>query len=228
MVKQNKSITLSLTWKRIAIGVITFIILIAVTFGAGTFIPNKWTSKRIMNEIEMKVISQFSQLDLHMPSISYSTNAEFITAVNRCINFVNLTTPYTQRVHRDIIIGMAILETDYGKSRFANVANNLFGIRTWSPDVPQVKPADLPNAKFGVRKFPSKCHSVQEMIRLINEHPAYAEYRFVRKDQYENNRLDLTEQINGLQKWSTNPEYTNLVIRSINEIEGILEKGLQK
>ena len=60
------------------------------------------------------------------------------------------------------------------------------------------------------------------MINIINRHPAYAEYRHVRLTQYEQGVLDLEQQIEGLEKWSTNPEYTALVIKSINEIENIL------
>ena len=30
---------------------------------------------------------------------------------------------------------------------------------------------------WGVRIFASKCDSVKEYIRLLNEHPAYAEFR---------------------------------------------------
>ena len=219
---KNKKVSFRFTWKRFIVTVTSVLLILIGAYAYGTFTPNKWTVKRITNELELELIGQFSKFDLQMPSISYSTPVEFVTSVNNCINFINLTTTYDKRVHRDIIIGMAILETDYGKSRFAVDGNNLFGIRTWDPTVPQLKPLELPNAKFGVKKYPTKCHSVQEMINIINRHHAYAEYRHVRLTQYEQGVFDLEQQIEGLEKWSTNPEYTALVIKSINEIENIL------
>ena len=56
---------------------------------------------------------------------------QFIEAVARCVDFINLGIEVEKRVPRDIIIAMAVLETGYGNSRFAPEANNLFGIRTW-------------------------------------------------------------------------------------------------
>jgi len=204
--------------------VVVSIILLVLAFFSGTFAPNKWTSERIYNELELKLVAEWNEFGFKMPSITYKNNVEFVMEVNRCINFINLSVPHWKRVHRDIIIAMAILETDYGNSRFAKEANNLFGIRTWDPNTPQLKPQLLPNAKFGVRKFATKCHSVQEMVRLINEHPAYAEYRMIRVEQQQSGKENLSAQIQGLQKWSTNPEYTDLVVRTMNEIEEVIGK----
>ena len=52
---------------------------------------------------------------------------------------------------------MAVLETGYGTSRFAKEANNLFGIRTWDKNAPQLKAKENPNASWGVKKYPTKC-----------------------------------------------------------------------
>ena len=41
------------------------------------------------------------------------------------------TTPKHLRVPYEMIIGQAALESGWGKSRFATVGNNLFGIRTY-------------------------------------------------------------------------------------------------
>ena len=51
---------------------------------------------------------------------------------------------------------MAVLETGYGKSRFALEGNNLFGIRTWSKDVPTKKAKGNPDAEWGVKAYPTK------------------------------------------------------------------------
>ena len=38
------------------------------------------------------------------------------------------------------MLAQAIIESNWGKSRFAIEGNNYFGIRTWDDNVPQLKP----------------------------------------------------------------------------------------
>ena len=61
-----------------------------------------------------------------------------------------------------------VIVTGYGTSRFAKEANNLFGIRTWDKNAPQLKAKENPNASWGVKKYPTKCLSVKNMINIIN------------------------------------------------------------
>ena len=100
---------------------------------------------------------------------------------------------------------MAVLETGYGESRFAKEGNNLFGIRTWNPKVPQLKPKRFAKAKFGVKKYETKCDSVLDMIEIINRQSAYEGFRIVRAEQLKTGVTDLDKQIDELHKWSTNP-----------------------
>ena len=44
--------------------------------------------------------------------------------------------------------------------------NALFGVRTWSKDVPDE--TGTPNAKFGVKKYKTKCPSVADVIDILN------------------------------------------------------------
>ena len=128
-----------------------------------------------------------------------------------------------KRIHRDIIIAMAVLETGYGKSRFATEANNLFGIRTWSKNVPQMKALANPDAVWGVKKYKTKCLSVKDMIGIINRLPVYQAFRDLRAQQQESGKHDIDALIDQLHKWSTNPEYTKLVKSRAKHIAKILE-----
>ena len=47
--------------------------------------------------------------------------------------FVSNIEPEHQ-IFNELIIAQAVIETGWGKSRFANEGNNLFGIRTWDQD----------------------------------------------------------------------------------------------
>ena len=118
-----------------------------------------------------------------------------------------------------MIIGQAALESGWGTSRFAKEANNLFGIRTFSKNVQHLLPEGMKNwPGWGVRAFASKCDSVKEYIRLLNEHSAYEEFRKLR---FETN--DATALIKTLDKFSTTPDYDKRVIRMINKIKKIEE-----
>ena len=87
-----------------------------------------------------------------------------------CRLFKFITT-HNARVHKHIIVAMAVLETGYGKSRFATEGNNLFGIRTWDPKSSPTKTQSItPDAEFGVKMYKPKCDSVKDMVAIINRH----------------------------------------------------------
>ena len=102
--------------------------------------------------------------------------------MNECIDYLYANeVPLENRVPRELIIAQAAIETGWGKSRFANEGNNLFGIRTWNKDVPYLLPipwTEWPG--WGVKVFETKCDSVAHYIRMINEVFAYQELREVR------------------------------------------------
>lgn len=202
-------------------GIIFFSFMV---YAAGTFYPNNWVVKKLVKVTEQSMIKEWKSYGYQAPEIVYTNNTEFVIAVGKCISFHNLTLDHKSRVHRDIIIAMAVLETGYGKSRFAKEGNNLFGMRTWNPSTPQLKPLDLPKAKFGVKKYNTKCDSVLDMINNINTHPAYEGFRTLRAQQIELGVIDINEQIDQLNKWSTNPDYTKLVKNKAKDIEKILVK----
>ena len=110
---------------------------------------------------------------------------------------------------------MAGIESAWGTSRFATEGNNLFGIRTWDPDAPQLKPLEVPNARFGVKVYKTKCSSVQDMIDTINNHSAYKDFRREREKQYDNGDWDYRRLLEKLDAWSTNPKYAGIVFDTI-------------
>jgi Bax protein len=198
----------------------------SISFGVGTFYPNFVIADKMQQDTEDQMIHEWKQFGFLQPSIEYTTNPEFIIAVGRCVDFLNLSQPHNARVHKHIIVAMAVLETGYGKSRFATEGNNLFGIRTWDPKVPQLKPKALPDAEFGVKMYNTKCDSVKDMVAIINRHPAYEEFRAERQLQINTGKLDLDKQIDLLHKWSTNPDYTKLVKIKGLQVADILAKEL--
>ena len=119
-----------------------------------------------------------------------------------------------------MIIGQAALESGWGTSRFAKEANNLFGIRTFTESVPHLRPQGIDKwPGWGVRKFESKCDSVKEYVRLLNEHPAYKEFRELRMKTSDSLQL-----IKTLDAFSTTKDYDKRVARMIYKIRKLEEK----
>ncbi|MAD26269.1 MAG: hypothetical protein CMO44_19090 [Verrucomicrobiales bacterium] len=156
---------------------------------------------------------------MHEPDFVYTNSQSFMDAVGHCVDFINFTTPRDKRVPRSIIIAMAGIESGWGTSRFTKEGNNLFGIRTWDPDTPQMKPLDLPNAEFGVKTYPTKCASVQDAINILNTHPAYEKFRIERKRQSELDAWDYNLLAYHISPWSTNEKYSKMIVNTIKSKE---------
>ena len=193
---------------------VLLLIWILTTAGAyyiGTLNPDPQLVKNIKDQTELKIQKDYSQHKLFEPEFAYNDNESFMLAVNKCIDFVNLTTPPSKRIHRDIIVAMAVIESAYGTSRFAVKGNNLFGIRTWDKSVAQMKPRENPNAIWGVKTYITKCKSVQDMISILNRLDVYKDFRLERQRQKDAEIIDVAKQIELLSAWSTNPKYTQIV-----------------
>ena len=116
-----------------------------------------------------------------------------------------------------MIIGQAALESGWGTSRFAIKANNLFGIRTWTESTPHLLPQGIEKwPGWGVRAFASKCDSVKDYVRIINEVWAYEGLREVR-----DNGGSVYEMADHLTLYASKPTYTTLVKQLIKyNLEG--------
>jgi len=191
------------------------VLLLAYTYG--TFNPNSIVEKKIRKQEDKRMVEMAKSFGLHEPEFKFDGPKTFVKAMNNCIDYINWTLPLDQRIPRDILVAMAIIESDYGRSRFAVEGNALFGVRTWNLDtVPHMKPAAIPNARFGVKKYPTKCQSVEDVIAIINRHPAYKPFR----DSRNQNRTqpNIEQMVNGLSAWSTNEDYANIILDKIQSL----------
>ena len=222
-------------WKKIPHRIRTIFLLllfwVATVSGAyftGTNQPNKWVVAELTKEVQNKVQSEWENYGFYEPEMDYNDNLSFVKAVTRCIDYINLTTPVEQRVPREIIVAMAVIETGYGTSRFALKGNNLFGVRTWNKDDAQLKPKDNPDVVWGVKTYITKCQSVMDMVSIINRLPVYEDFRVIRTHQLTSGDKDIFALVPALSEWSTNPAYTNLILSKIKKIQTILAKQVSK
>ena len=195
-----------------------------LTYGIGTFMPNPLAVKKATEEVRIEHADWASKLGLNEPSFEYTNSKEFILELNKCVDYINYQTPPSKRVPIEMVTAQAALESAWGKSRFAVQANNLFGIRTFSSEVPHLLPESVKKwPGWGVRKFKSKCASVQEYIRLLNEHPAYKEFRALRKQLLKDGeKLDAKVLVRTLDKFSTTEDYDDRVINIMGKVKNVL------
>ncbi len=195
--------------------------MVVVAYGVGTFLPNEYAYKKISNKIEEFYTGWALNIGLHEPSFEYSNDATFVRSMYKCIDFVNFTTPKEERIPYEMITGMASLETGYGTSRFAKEANNLFGIRTYNEKIPHL----LIESKttwygWGIRKFESKCQSVEYLVKLLNSHYAYEDFRKKRQQMLDKEQDLETEELlrtlTGI--FHTTQDYTERVLKQIPRI----------
>ncbi len=78
-----------------------------------------------------------------------------------------------------LVLAQAAIESNWGKSRFAREANNLFGEWTWGKRgiIPKNRPE---GERYKIRIFSSLEESIASYMRNLNRHWAYEEFREAR------------------------------------------------
>jgi len=191
--------------------------MVGASYLFGTSHPSKTQVDKLEEKFHQKDLDKILNLGLVQPEFMYKDANSFVIATGRCVEFLNFTTDRKSRVPTSIIIAMAGIESGWGTSRFALEGNNLFGIRTWDLEKDHMKPLGVENAKFGLKKYATKCDSVKDMIRNLNTHTAYTDFRVERAEQIKKGQWDYKVLISKLSAWSTNPEYGKIIMRTINE-----------
>ena len=146
----------------------------------------------------------------------------FVYSLSNCIDHVYKDIPEAKQIPKTLIIAQAAIETGWGESRFANEGNNLFGIRTFNKDDEWLLPITWNQNKWigwGVKVYETKCDSVRDYVRIINEVWAYEGLREVR-----DNGGSVYEMADHLTLYASKPTYTTLVKQLIkHNLEGVYE-----
>ena len=190
--------------------VIKYLMIALVAFVLGTFFPNPIAKKKTENAI----IAWAKSLGFGPPRFEYHNDKEFISSLNKCIQYLNFEIPTFKQINTELIIAQAIVESDYGRSRFAKEGNNLFGIRVWSKEgmLPLLQPDHI---EWRVRVFKTKCDSVKYYIEILNTKQVYAEFRKVRDFTFNKDPIKMAK---ALDNFSTNKEYEQKVVEVIKRI----------
>ncbi len=120
-----------------------------------------------------------------------------------------------------LALAQAANESAWGKSRFAQEANNLFGI--WTYDKTRgIKPKNRAEGKTHlVRVFDNFGDSVRYYMYTLNSHPAYKPLRNIRRQLRASRQvIDGHELASGLEKYSARgQEYIDIIQRLIRQHE---------
>jgi Bax protein len=121
-------------------------------------------------------------------------------------------------------LAQAANESAWGKSRFAQQANNLFGIWTYDQDK-GLKPKRREEGKTHlVRIFDDFGESVRYYMYTLNSHPAYRELRQIRQQLRNSNQvIEGRKLAAGLEKYSAKGQvYIELIQSLIEQHEWVL------
>jgi len=134
---------------------------------------------------------------------------QFVQGIAECTTLNNAVIEPQYRVIVAISVAQAILESDWGKSRFATEANNFYGIIQTNETEPHIKSLD---SDVILKMYGNKCESVADYIALLNSSSAFKEYRDIRLKQYVENKVDIYRVIHSLKNYAVDPEYINKLL----------------
>jgi Bax protein len=181
-----------------------------LVFLIGTYFPNDSVKEKIRQDTinQIKKIGSFYE-----PKIDTSSSDKFIDSMKKCIAYINLDLNKNEQVPTVLIIAQAIVESDYGTSRFAREGQNLFGIRIWSKNgILPLKQHEGIN--WRIKTYHSKCASTRDYINILNNNHHYSDFRILRQRTKDPVKLAET-----LDNYSTSLNYRTELIRMINKIK---------
>ena len=142
---------------------------------------------------------------------NYSINPrdDFVKGIAECTVVNNTFVPPTERVVVAISVAQAILESDWGRSRFAKEANNFYGMIQTDETEPHIKSL---NSDIMLKVYGNKCESVSDYIELLNTSSAFEEYRELRVKQVLDDNVNVYDIIQTLENYAVDPEYTKKLL----------------
>jgi len=143
----------------------------------------------------------------------YSNKDEFVKGITECTVHFNTAIPPQYRAVVVISVAQAILESNWGESRFAKLGNNFYGMIQTDKTEPHIKALD---SDILLKKYGRKCESVADYITLLNIGRDFVEYRNVRDKETVTREVDLDEIINTLHTFAVDKEYTKKIKKTVD------------
>ena len=155
----------------------------------------------------------FCQTTFNTFDFEYSNKKEFVQGITDCTLLANTFIPPTERVIILISVGQAVLESDWGKSRFAKEGNNFYGLIETDPTSKHLKALGDPSIM--IRVYDKKCESVADYINALNTHPNFKEYQDLLLKQWISGEVDPLAVVKTLDAYAVDPKYVEKVLNMI-------------
>ena len=146
---------------------------------------------------------------------TYSNQEEFVLGITECTVEINAYLPPPERVVVILSVAQAVLESNWGESRFAKAGNNFYGIIETDKTEPHIKSLE---SYTMVKKYGRRCESVADYINLLNGGTHFEEYRELRLKQSLTNAVDMGELVSTLIPYAEDPFYTFKVRDTVSYI----------
>ena len=147
-------------------------------------------------------------------TLSGDIDLDFIEEVKVCALQYNAIVESPDRIPINLVLAQAILESNWGKSRFAVSGNNLFGIKAVSGE-------DYIKSRNGrkVKKYHTWCESVNDYMDLLAHGEPYKEFQENLFRQWAVDNVDIYELVNHLDKYAEDKKYKKKVKELIRQLE---------
>ena len=142
----------------------------------------------------------------------YKNKDEFVLGITECTIEFNSKIPPANRVIVIVSVAQAILESNWGESRFARLGNNFYGMIETDKSKKHMKAL---GSNVLLKTYNRKCGSVADYITLLNIGTDFKEYRELRNKQTTLQELDLDELINSLHTFAIDKNYTKKIKKTV-------------
>ena len=133
---------------------------------------------------------------------------QFVQGIAECTIKYNAGIDPFERAIVIISVAQAIIESNWGESRFARKANNFYGIIQTDSTEPHIKSL---RGKTLLKVYGNKCESVGDYIELLNGSEYFKEYRDIRVKQVITEEVDVFAVTGSLDSYAIDPKYTGKV-----------------
>ena len=139
----------------------------------------------------------------------------FVQGIAECTIKYNTDVIPFERAIVVLSVAQAIIESNWGESRFAREANNFYGVIQTDKTEPHIKSL---RGKALLKIYGNKCESVGDYIELLNGSEYFKEYRDIRVKQVIMGEVDIFEVIGSLDSYAIDPKYTRKVKDIVNSL----------
>jgi len=129
----------------------------------------------------------------------------FVQGIAECTIKYNTNISPFERAIVVISVAQAIIESNWGESRFAREANNFYGVIQTDKTEPHIKSL---RGKALLKIYGNKCESVGDYIELLNGSEYFKEYRDIRIKQVITEEVNVFTVIESLDSYAIDPKYT--------------------